>query len=79
LVGITLAVLYALTGNLFASILWHMLFDVRFSFGTLTIEGTTQQPAHAADVSPNLVDGSEPEKLPEVLTPNESESTMSNE
>ena len=63
-VGITLALLYALTGNLFASILWHMLFDVRFSFGTPTIEGTTQQPANAAEVSPNLVDGGEPRPGP---------------
>src|SRR5258706_261935 len=40
--GITQALLYALTGNLFASMLWHMLFDVRFSFGTPTIEPVTQ-------------------------------------
>ena len=58
-VGITLAFLYALTGNLFASILWHLLFDVRFSFGTPTIAGTTQPPANAAEVSPNRVDGGE--------------------
>lgn len=63
-VGITLALLYALTGNLFASILWHMLFDVRFSFGTPTIEGTAQQPTKAAEVSPNLVDGGEPRPGP---------------
>jgi uncharacterized protein len=54
-VGMTLAVLYALTGNLFASILWHILFDVRFSFGTLTMEGTIHQPAHAAEVRSNRV------------------------
>jgi membrane protease YdiL (CAAX protease family) len=40
--GITQALLYALTGNLLASMLWHMLFDVRFSFGTPTIEPVTQ-------------------------------------
>jgi uncharacterized protein len=54
-VGMTLAVLYALTGNLLASILWHILFDVRFSFGTLTMQGTTHQPAHAAEVRSNRV------------------------
>lgn len=59
-VGITLTLLYALTGNLFASILWHMLFDVRFSFGTPKIEGTIQQPAAGDGVSPNLIDGGEP-------------------
>jgi membrane protease YdiL (CAAX protease family) len=58
--GITLALLYALTGNLLASILWHILFDVRFSFGAPTMEGTTPQPAYAAEVSPNRVDGGEP-------------------
>lgn len=63
-VGITLALLYALTGNLFASILWHFLFDVRFSFGTPTMEGTTPQPAHTAEVSLNLADGGEPRPGP---------------
>jgi membrane protease YdiL (CAAX protease family) len=57
--GIILALLYALTGSLLASILWHFLWDVRFSFGALTIEGTTQQPATAAKVRPNRVDGGE--------------------
>jgi hypothetical protein len=59
-IGITLAVLYALTGNLCASILWHLLFDVRFSFRAPTIEGTTQHLAQASEVSPDLVDGGEP-------------------
>lgn len=63
-VGITLALLYALTGNLFASILWHMLFDVRFSFGTPTIEGTTSQATHAGEVSPRHADGGEPRPGP---------------
>lgn len=63
-VGITLTFLYALTGNLLASILWHLLFDVRFSFGTPTIEDTTPQPAHTAEVSPNLVDGGQPRPDP---------------
>lgn len=40
-VGITLAMLYTLTGNLFASILWHTLFDVRFSFGGPAGKSTT--------------------------------------
>lgn len=60
-VGITLALLYALTGNLLASILWHILFDVRFSFGTSTMEGTTSRSAEA---SPHRVDGGEPRPGP---------------
>lgn len=60
LVGITLTLLYALTGNLFASILWHFLFDVRFSFGASTMESTPLQPAQATEVSPNRADGGEP-------------------
>lgn len=63
-VGITLALLYALTGNLLASMFWHLLFDVRFSFGTPTIEGTIPQPAHADEVSPNLIAGGEPRPRP---------------
>lgn len=63
-VGITLTLLYALTGNLFASILWHILFDVRFSFGTPKIEGTIQQQAAGDGVSPNLMDGGEPRPGP---------------
>jgi membrane protease YdiL (CAAX protease family) len=31
-IGITLALFYAFTGNLLVSMLWHFLFDVRFSF-----------------------------------------------
>jgi len=62
--GITLALLYALTGNLLASILWHILFDVRFSFGGPTMEDAVQQPIHAAEVSPNRVDGGEPRPGP---------------
>jgi membrane protease YdiL (CAAX protease family) len=56
-VGITLTLFYTLTGNLLASILWHILFDVRFSFKAPTVEDTTQKPTHATEVSPNLVDG----------------------
>lgn len=63
-VGITLALLYALTGNLLASILWHLLFDVRFSFGTPVIEGTVQQSAKVGEVSSNSVDGGEPRPGP---------------
>lgn len=64
LVGISLALLYALTGNLWASMLWHTLFDVRFSFGPQLLEGTAQHPAHAAEVSPHLVDEERPRPVP---------------
>lgn len=37
---------------------------MRFSFGTPTIKGTTQQPAHTTEVSPNLIDGGEPRPGP---------------
>jgi membrane protease YdiL (CAAX protease family) len=57
--GITLAMLYALTGTLFASILWHLLFDVRFSFGTPTME------EYAGDVRPHRVDRGEPRPGPD--------------
>lgn len=63
-VGITLTLLYTLTGNLLASILWHILFDVRFSFGTPTIENALQQPATGDGVSPNRIDGGEPRPGP---------------
>ncbi len=62
--GITLVLLYALTGNLLASILWHILFDVRFSFGPSTREGTTPQLAKAAGASSSHVDGGEPRPGP---------------
>jgi len=64
LVGISLTLLYALTGNLLASMLWHTLFDVRFSYGPPPLEGTIQQPTHTAEVSPKLVDGGEPRPGP---------------
>ncbi len=63
-VGITLALLYTLTGNLLASMLWHFLFDVRFSFRTPTGEGAAPQPVSAVEVSPNHVDGGEPRPGP---------------
>jgi hypothetical protein len=61
--GISLALLYALTGNLLASILWHVLFDVRFSFGVPMAAGTIPQPGDAA--SPHLVNGGEPVSGPD--------------
>ncbi|HEU5379728.1 MAG TPA: CPBP family intramembrane glutamic endopeptidase [Ktedonobacteraceae bacterium] len=59
-VGITLVLLYALTGNVLASMLWHMLFDVRFSFRAPAMEGKTQLPAKATEVRPNSAEGDEP-------------------
>lgn len=56
LFGISEVVLYALTGNLLASILWHLLFNVRFAFGKRTLEGTARQSASAAEAHPNRVE-----------------------
>jgi len=50
LVGITLALLYTLTGNLLASILWHILFDARYSFVAPAVE----YPAQPADQMKDL-------------------------
>jgi membrane protease YdiL (CAAX protease family) len=47
--GIILALLYALTGNLFASVVLHILFDVRFSFGTPTSEGQASSVEETKD------------------------------
>jgi uncharacterized protein len=47
--GIILALFYTLTGNLLASLLWHVLVDVRFSFWVATSESLTQPAAEMKD------------------------------
>ncbi|GHO98418.1 hypothetical protein KSF_084660 [Reticulibacter mediterranei] len=76
IIGIIYMALYALTGNLFAAILWHILFDMRMVFGNTELELQKRQRQKAQESEQEApLSSSQQEEMSQAQAHSESEET----